>query len=58
MLLLFFPFHDKKYFPIFDNRWEFLHSDATKETLYWDSERLMQNIQDVENSKENNFSTG
>jgi hypothetical protein len=47
----FSPFHDKKDFLTFDDRWKFLHSDVAKETMYWDSERLMQNIQDVENSK-------
>jgi len=51
MLLLFFPFHHKKDFPTFDERWKFLLSDLAKETMYWNSERLMQNIQDVENSK-------
>jgi len=51
MLLLFFPFCDKKDFPTFDDRWKFLHSDVAKETMYWDSERLIQNLQDVENSK-------
>jgi len=51
MLRLFFPFHDEKDFPTFDDRWKFLLSDIAKETMYWDSERSMQNIHDVDNSK-------
>ena len=51
MLLLFFPFQDKIDFPNFEDRWNFFQDCSKSGLLYWDSERLMQNIQDVENSK-------
>ncbi len=51
MLLLFFPFQDKVDFPKFEDRWKFFQNCSKSGLLYWDSDRLMQNIQDVENSK-------
>jgi hypothetical protein len=51
ILLLFFPFQDKIDFPNFKDRWIYLQDCSKNGLLYWDSERLMQNIQDVENSK-------
>jgi hypothetical protein len=51
MLLLFFPFRDKVDFPNFEDRWNFFQDCSKSGLLYWDSDRLMQNIQDVENSK-------
>ena len=51
MLLLFFPFRDKVDFPKFEDRWKFFQNCSKSGLLYWDSDRLMQNIQDVENSK-------
>jgi hypothetical protein len=51
MLLLFFPFRDKIDFPNFADRWNFFQDCSKNGLLYWDPERLMQNIQDVENSK-------
>jgi hypothetical protein len=53
MLLLFFPCQDKVDFPNFEDRWNFFQDCSKSGLLYWDSERLMQNIQDVENSKKN-----
>jgi len=38
-------------FPNFEDRWNFFQDCSKSGLLYWDSERLMQNIQDVENSK-------
>jgi hypothetical protein len=47
MLLLFFPFRDKVDFPKFEDRWNFFQDCSKNGLLYWDSDRLMQNIQDV-----------
>ncbi len=47
----FFPFRDKVDFPKFEDRWKFFQNCSKSGLLYWDSDRLMQNIQDVENSK-------
>jgi hypothetical protein len=44
----FSPFKDKDNFPTFENRWFFLECIGA---LYWDAERLMQNIQYVENNQ-------
>jgi hypothetical protein len=51
MLLLFFPFRETSDLPVFDNRWCFLRECISNGVLYWDAARLMQNIQDVENTK-------
>jgi hypothetical protein len=51
MLLLFLPFRDIEEIPLFEDRWEFFLEAYEKGYLYWDAPRLMQNIQDVENSK-------
>jgi hypothetical protein len=50
-MLLFFPFLETSDFPVFDNRWCFLRECISNGVLYWDAARLMQNIQDVENTK-------
>ena len=51
MLLLFFPFRDRSDFPIFKERWTFFCDAKNNGLLFWDATRIMQNIQDVENSK-------
>jgi len=51
MLLLFLPFRDKTDFPEFEDRWNYFRQAQENGVLYWDATRLMQNIQDVENSK-------
>ncbi len=51
MLILFFPFRNKSDFPVFDERWIFFSQAMDNEQLYIDASRIMQNIQDVENSK-------
>ena len=51
MLILFFSFREKSDFPIFDQRWNFFCSTMDDGKLYYDASRIMQNIQDVENSK-------
>jgi hypothetical protein len=51
MLLLFYPFREKQDFPLFEKRWDFFCEASSSGCLYWDSRRIMQNIQDVENSK-------
>jgi hypothetical protein len=50
-LYFFFPFRDKSDFPVFDERWIFFSQAMDNEQLYIDASRIMQNIQDVENSK-------
>jgi hypothetical protein len=51
MLLLFLPFREREELPLFEDRWDFFLEAYENGYLYWDSPRLMQNIQDVENSK-------
>jgi hypothetical protein len=51
MLLLFLPFRDKTDFPEFEDRWNYFQQAQENGVLYWDATQLMQNIQDVENSK-------
>jgi hypothetical protein len=53
MLLLFYPFCEHNEFPLFQDRWNFFCEAYEKGSLYWDSRRIMQNFQDVENSKKN-----
>ncbi len=36
---------------MFDNRWKFFCEAHERGSLYWDSSRIMQNIQDDQNSK-------
>jgi hypothetical protein len=50
-LLLFLPFRDKTDFPEFEDRWNYFRQAKENGVLYWVATRLMQNIQDVENSK-------
>ena len=51
MLLLFYPFRERNEFPLFEERWNFFLEAHENGSLYWDATRIMQNIQDVENSK-------
>ena len=51
MLLLFYPFCEHHEFPLFQDRWNFFCEAHENGSLYWDSRRIMQNFQDVENSK-------
>jgi hypothetical protein len=51
MLLLFYPFRECHEFPLFQDRWNFFCEADENGSLYWDSRRIMQNFQDVENSK-------
>jgi hypothetical protein len=51
MLLLFYPFCKHHEFPLFQDRWNFFCEAHENGSLYWDSRRIMQNFQDVENSK-------
>jgi hypothetical protein len=36
---------------LFEDRWKFFSEAHERGYLYWDSTRIMQNIQDVQNSK-------
>ena len=51
MLLLFYPFREITDFPLYEQRWNFFREAQDNGFLYWDAKRIMQNIQDVENSK-------
>jgi len=51
MLLLFYPFQENHDLPLFEDRWKFFCKAHKRGSLYWDSSRIMQNIQDVQNSK-------
>jgi hypothetical protein len=51
MLLLFYPFQENHDLPLFEDRWKFFCAAHERGSLYWDSTRIMQNIQDVQNSK-------
>ncbi len=51
MLLLFYPFRENNDLPLFEDRWKFFCEAHERGSLYWDSSRIMQNIQDVQNSK-------
>ncbi len=51
MLILFYPFRQIHDFPEPNNRWKFFKESYEIGSLYWDSSRIMQNIQDVENTK-------
>ncbi len=51
MLLLFYPFRENHDFPLFEDRWKFFCEAHERGSLYWDSSRIMQNIQNVQNSK-------
>jgi hypothetical protein len=51
MLLLFYPFHEHHEFPLFQYRWNFFCEAHENGSLYWDSRSIMQNFQDIENSK-------
>jgi hypothetical protein len=51
ILLLFYPFRENHDLPLFEDRWKFFCEAHERVSLYWDSTRIMQNIQDVQNSK-------
>ena len=51
MLLLFYPFRENHDLPLFEDMWTFFCEAHERGSLYWDSSRIMQNIQDVQNSK-------
>ncbi len=51
MLLLFYPFRENHDLPLFEDRWKFFCEAHERGSLYWDSTRIMQNIQDVQYSK-------
>jgi hypothetical protein len=55
MLLLFYPFRYADDIPPFQERWYFFCNKVDNHGLYWDSQRIMQNIQNVHNCKK--FST-
>jgi hypothetical protein len=50
MLLLFYPFREHHEFHLFQDRWIFFCEAHENGSLYWDSRRIMQNFQHVENS--------
>ena len=51
MLILFYPFREKSDFPTFEERWMFFINAHENGLLYSDATKIMQNFQDVENSK-------
>jgi hypothetical protein len=54
MLLLFYPFRDTHVFDDAPNKWDFFCKAVdgkTDKKLYWDANRIMQNIQNLHNSK-------
>jgi hypothetical protein len=51
MLILFYTFRQIHDFPEFNNRWKFFKEAYEIGSLYWDSSRIVQNFQDVENMK-------
>jgi hypothetical protein len=51
MLLLFYPFRENHDLPLFEDRWKFFCEAHERGSLYWDLSRIIQNIQDVQNSK-------
>jgi hypothetical protein len=51
MLLLSYPFQEITDFPLYEQRWNFFCEAQENGFLYWDAKRIMQNIQDIENSK-------
>jgi hypothetical protein len=51
ILLLVYPFQENHDFPLFEDRWKFFCEAYERGSLYWDSTKIMQNIQDVENSR-------
>jgi hypothetical protein len=51
MLLLFYPFQENHDFLLFEDRWIFFCDANERRSMYCYSTRIMQNIQDVENSK-------
>jgi hypothetical protein len=51
MLILFYPLRQIHDFPELNNRWKFFKEAYEIGSLYWGSSRIMQNFQDVKNTK-------
>jgi hypothetical protein len=50
-LIMFYPFREISDLPVFNERWTFYCNAHEQGRLYWDSTRLLQNIQNIHNSK-------